>query len=101
MINLTSQDITVRIQLTNRWIGNYTVSLLNKIKIGDKDVDCKLQELQVIQKMLKYLKEYKALTNVIVPADNCLTETEMQKMWGYVSLKTEIHFQTAKFPYTN
>lgn len=58
MIDLNQQDLNVRLQLTNCCVGEKTVNLLAKVKIGSKDVDCKLQELQVLQEMLKYLKCY-------------------------------------------
>lgn len=58
MIELNQQDLNVRLQLANCCIGEQTAELLDKIKIGSKDVNCKLQNLQVMQNMIKYLKCY-------------------------------------------
>ena len=58
MIELTQQDLDVRLQLASCCIGDKTTDLLAKIKIGAKTVPCKLQELQVMQEMLEYLKCY-------------------------------------------
>jgi hypothetical protein len=51
-------DFTVRLQTINCCISTLTNQLLTKIKIGSKDVDCKLKELQVIQEMFEVLKCY-------------------------------------------
>jgi hypothetical protein len=59
MSTLTQQDFDVRLQLINCCIGNKAGTLIDKIKIGAKDVNCKLQDLEVSIKMLEYLKCYK------------------------------------------
>ncbi len=61
MANLSQQDLDVRLQLSSCCSGTKGGELLSKIKVGSKDVNCKLQDLQVIQGMLKYLKCYKPL----------------------------------------
>lgn len=62
-MSLNQTDLDVRLQLTNCCIGNLTKELLNKIKLGAKDVDCKLTTLVIIEEMLEYLKCYD--TNII------------------------------------
>jgi len=58
-MSISQQDLNVRLQLLNCCIGTMAGILVDKIKIGAKDVNCKLQELQVLQRMLKYIQCYK------------------------------------------
>lgn len=58
-MNLNQQDFNVRLQLINCCLGTKTSELIDKIKIGAKDSNCKLQDLQVGLNMLKYLSCYK------------------------------------------
>ena len=58
MAHISQQDLDVRLQLTSCELGDMTARLLAKIKIGSKDVHCKLQELQILQIMLGYIKCY-------------------------------------------
>jgi len=59
---LSQQDLNVRLQLLNCCIGTKAGILVDKIKIGAKDVNCKLQDLQVMQNMLKYIQCYNVNT---------------------------------------
>ena len=58
MVELNQTDFEVRLQLSSCCIGEKTADLLSKIKIGAKTVPCKLQDLQVAEIMLSYLKCY-------------------------------------------
>lgn len=55
-MNLTREELDLRLQNIQCCIGTMANNLLAKIKIGASDVDCKLEELQVIQRMYKYIK---------------------------------------------
>ncbi len=55
-MNLTSSEFELRLTNLQCCIATMSNNLLNKIKIGSKDVECKLNELLVIQRMYKYLK---------------------------------------------
>ena len=59
MAVLNQTDLDVRLQTLNCCIATLSNELLNKIKIGSSDVHCKLLQLQVLQKMLKYIKCYR------------------------------------------
>lgn len=94
-IDLNATDLKVRIQLIESKLADLTNSLVNKVKMGAEDVDCKIKELDVIGNMLEYIKCYK-----LDSEDNCLTECELMKMFDYISLKLQITFQYPGFKYT-
>lgn len=58
-MNLTESELILRLQNLQCCIGTLSNQLLNNIKIGATNVDCKLQELQVLERFFKYLKCYK------------------------------------------
>ena len=58
-MDLTQEEINIRLQRIQCCIGQKGADLLSKIKIGAKDVNCKLQELQVLEGMMEALKCYK------------------------------------------
>lgn len=99
MANLTQTDLNVRLQLIQYNIGLSINTLLNKIKIGEKDVYCKLVQLQTIQKMLNYIKCYDVITDPLAENNNCLTELELQTVIEYISVKLKIGFQFPGFTY--
>ncbi len=99
MINLSQQDLNVRLQLTQCCISTLTNELLVKIKVGAKDVDCKLKDLQVVQEMLEALKCYNILTDEITETDNCLSEEQVQSMFDYIASKCKTCFQYPGFNY--
>jgi hypothetical protein len=99
MINLTQDDINVRLQLIQCCIGRKATSLLNKIKIGSKDVNCKLNEILVLQRMIKYLKCYNVLSDDVTEDDNCLTEVQAQEMFDYMIRKCDLCIKPPGFVY--
>jgi hypothetical protein len=99
MVNLTQNDIDVRLQTINCCIGELTNSLLIKIKIGSKDAKCKLQELQILQNMVEALKCYNILSDDVTEEDNCLTEAQAQSMFDYMSTKCDTCFQFPGYTY--
>lgn len=72
MISLVQQDLLIRLQKANCCNGQLASRLVDKIKIGASDVNCKLQELQVIQEMLEYLQCYRVLLEE-VPSSGRIT----------------------------
>ena len=65
MVSINQQDLNVRLQLVNCCLGTKASELIDKIKIGAKDSNCKLQDLQVGLNMLKYLACYKVDTEEV------------------------------------
>lgn len=68
MESLNETDFLIRLRLASCCSGTKGSELLSKIKIGAKDVDCKLKELQIIQGMIESLKCYKVLNDTEVLA---------------------------------
>lgn len=99
MINLSQNDLTARVQLLQCCIGELASVLLSKIKIGSKDINCKLQELQVLQEMLDAVKCYKVLSSTVTEVDNCLTEQQVQDIFDYMSKKCNECFQFPEYIY--
>lgn len=79
-IKLTEAELVIRLQVGQICIAKLTKTLLNKIKIGSNDSECKLLELQMLQNILKYLKCYDVLRD-----DNCISECDLMQMLDYVS----------------
>ena len=101
MINLTQNDINVRLQIINCCIGRLTGELLNKIKIGSADVKCKLKDLEVLQGMFEALECYNVLVdNITTEEDNCLTEVQAQRMFDYMSSKCDECIKLPGFVYS-
>lgn len=94
-IKLNDTDFNVRIQLIQCCIGKKTNELVNKIKIGSSDIDCKMREIKILQNMLKYIKCYDLESD-----NNCITECELLKMFDYLSTKCSQCFQFPGFKYT-
>jgi hypothetical protein len=94
-IGLNETDFNVRLQLSQCCIGTLTNELVNAIKIGSKDIECKLIEVRILQNMIKYIKCYD-----LDSEDNCITECELLKMFDYISTKCETCFQYPGFKYT-
>lgn len=101
MINLNQVDINVRLQILQCCIGTKAAELLVKIKIGAKDVNCKLLELQVLQGMFKAVKCYNILSDDVTEEDNCLTEEQAQAIFSYMQNKCSSCFQFPGVSYTN
>lgn len=99
MINLTQNDLTYRLRTLNCCIASKSIDLLNKIKIGAYDVNCKLSDLQVLQGMLDSVSCYQVLGNGITEADNCLTEAEVQSIFDYMNSRCENCVQLPGFLY--
>ena len=100
MINLTQNDLSYRLRTLQCCIGELTTKLLNKIKIGAKDIDCKLNELLVLQGMIEALNCYNVLTDDVTEEDNCLTEIQVQSMFDYMNAKCNNCVQFPGFVYT-
>lgn len=94
-IDLNETDFKVRLQKTQCCIGVLTNELVNKIKIGSSDIECKLIQLKILQNMLKYIKCYDLESET-----NCITECELLKIFDYISSKCETCFQYPGFKYT-
>lgn len=94
-IGLNETDYIVRLQLAACCIGTLTNELVNKVKIGAEDVDCKMLQLKILQNMLKYIKCYDLESET-----NCITECELLKMFDYISTKCKTCFQYPGFNYT-
>ncbi len=99
MDNLTQNDFLIRVQLLNCCIGSKTDDLLSKIKIGACNVNELLIELQVLQGMMKSVVSYQVLVGDITEDDNCLTESEVQSIFDYMSNSCEQCFQFTNFNY--
>jgi len=99
MINLTQDDINLRFQLVQCCIGTKASELLSKIKIGSGDVSCKLNEILVMQRMMKYIKCYNVLQGDTVPEDNCLTETQVQSMFDYLVKRCDLCIKLPGYNY--
>lgn len=56
MATLNQTDLNVRLQRIRCCIASKGATLVDKIKMGSKDVHCKLQELQVIEGMFEAIK---------------------------------------------
>lgn len=99
MEDLTQNDLTMRLLTLNCCIGRLTNELLVKIKIGSSNTSDLLIELQVLQGMMKIVKKYQVLGGLITETDNCLTETDIQSVFDYMSRKCNNCFQLPGFQY--
>lgn len=64
---LNQTDLDVRLQRIRCCIASKGSTLVDKIKIGSKDVHCKLQELQVIEGMFEAIKCYNVEDETVLP----------------------------------
>lgn len=94
-IELNETDFKVRLQLIESKLADLTNTLVNKVKIGAEDLDCRISELEIIGNMLDYIRCYE-----LDFEKNCITECDLLKMFDYISLKLQITFQLPGFKYT-
>jgi hypothetical protein len=79
-IKLTTEELKIKLQVGTICIAKLTKNLLDKIKIGSSDSECKLLELQILQSLLKYIRCYDLSKD-----DNCISECELVEILDYIS----------------
>lgn len=100
MVNLSQDDIDVRLQTIQCCIGDLTSKLITSIKIGSSKAHCQLIELQVLQGMIESVECYNVLSDDVTEEDNCLTESQVQTMFDYMASKCSKCFQFPGYSYS-
>lgn len=95
-MNINQVDLTNRLALIQEYIGNATITLINKIKQGSSDINCKLQDLEVLEFMYKHIQCY----DVTILTNNCYTGDQLHTIFDYISKKYKLVFLPYGYKYS-
>lgn len=95
-MTINQQDLSSRLAIINQYISNSTIKLLNKIKIGSPDLQCKVRDLEVLTHIYKYIKCY----DVTILTNNCYTGDQLHIIFDYISKKYKLVFAPYGYKYS-
>ncbi len=91
-MNLSQQDLDIRLQLTEQYISDFSVNVANQFSYGQKCAEHNFKTLALLVCYVEALTCYQPITGNITEEDNCLSETQAQQIFDHISLITQITF---------